>query len=590
MLPAHLRTHSPRRAVPPGAALALAGLLTGMGVGTTSTPAEAQTEAPAAMDGGGACPGGVLSRIEIRNHSLFAPEDIEGHRFQWALGFANWIHVRTRREYVRQELLVREGGCYDPTAVDESLRNLRDLDFIARVEATPTLLPDSSWAVRVQTWDEWTTQVGVNFDVEGRFQFKGAYITEKNLLGRGLRLSFRYHDFRERNDRSLALSTNRFLGTRATASVEAGTTRTGHYFGQTFSYPFFSEASRWTVESQFSYEDREFSYLTGNHDDVSHVLLPFRDVQGGALFARRYGEPGALALVGAEVDVRRRTVSGPVRQVYQGDFDHAIAAHDSLTGRLAPQDAPDSWVRLGGTVGLRRLRFTTARGLDRVSGEQNVALGADLKLTVGRALGTWGTEPGGYSYGQALGFLSARKGSVLAFTSFRAEGRRLDDPADRGRWRDLVLWGRGMVYVQPGPGTLNTFVTGTHFKLHGNRDQPGQIALGGEEGVRSYREDQVPASSVFVAFAEHRLNLPWFRPAMDLGVTVFGDVGQGWAGDAPFAVDTGWRKAAGVGLRLGFPAGTGSVTRLELAWPVGGPDAGRGPVFRTYWSPAPTSR
>lgn len=36
--------------------------------------------------------------------------------------------------------------------------------------------------------------------------------------------------------------------------------------------------------------------------------------------------------------------------------------------------------------------------------------------------------------------------------------------------------------------------------------------------------------------------------------------------------------------------GGGSVIHIELAWPVGGPDAGRSPVPRTYGSPALTSR
>lgn len=536
------------------------------------------------------CPLGSLSRIDIRNNSLFAPEDIRGRRFSWALGFANWVHIRTRGSYVRRELLLGQGDCYDPEAVEESVRLLRGLDFIARAEATPRQLPDSTWALHVETWDEWTTQMGVNMDVEGRFQFRGFYVVEKNLLGRGLRLGFRYRDFRERQERSLALSTGRFLGTRATASVEAGTTRTGHYVGQSISYPFFSEASRFAVESSISFRDREFSYITGDRKGFSHVLLPLQDVEGEVWAARRFGQPGALWSVGAEVNWRHRDLAGPVLQVFDYDFDAPSPAADTLSGALAPQSSPDSWVRVGGRVGLRRLRFTTGQGLDRVSGVQTVALGSELTLSAGRAVETWGTS-GGYSYGSLIGYLAARNGPVLGFTSFRAEGRRLDAQRDgASRWRDLVLWGRGMVYVQPGPGTVNTFVTGAHFKLHGNTDQPMQIALGGEEGVRAYREDEVPVGSSVVAFAEHRVNLPWFRPAVDLGLTVFGDVGRGWAANVPFGVDTGWRKAVGVGLRLGFPAGTGSVTHMEVAWPVGGPDAGRSPVFRTYWSPTPTRR
>jgi hypothetical protein len=71
--------------------------------------------------------------------------------------------------------------------------------------------------------------------------------------------------------------------------------------------------------------------------------------------------------------------------------------------------------------------------------------------------------------------------------------------------------------------------------------------------------------------AEDRVFVGWPYPQVfDLGVTVFGDVGRGWAGEAPFGVDSGWKGTVGGGLRFGFPAGTRRVARVDLAWPVTG--------------------
>jgi len=529
-----------------------------------------------------------VGRIEIQNNSLFSPDDLRAPSFSWVLGFADWMHIRTRQDYLREELFLKEGDCYDELVVDESARFLRELNFIARVEAGASLASDSTWVVRVETWDEWSTQFSTDFDVEGQFRFKGLAITEKNLAGRGLRLSFRYRNFRERRDKGLALSTQRFLGTGVNASVEGGSTRTGNFFRQEMAYPFVSESSRFSFQSSFRFEDREHSYITGDHSQTSHVLLPLEDFNGLLRVGRRYGTPGSLTLVGGEMALLHREVSGPVRQVWQGDFGKAITAADSFAARLAPQDSPDSFLRVGATVGIRRLRFTTASGLDRITGEQNVALGSEAKLTVGRAVTTWGTSEA-YNYGRFEGFLSGERGPVLAVTSMLAEGRYHDTGNGESPWRDLALVGHALVYVHP-QATTHTFVTGTHFWLHRNIDQPHQLALGGEEGVRSYRDDEVPIGSSFVAFAEHRVNIPWFQPGMDLGLTVFGDLGRGWANNVPFGIDTGWRAALGGGIRFGFPAGTRSVSHLEVAWPVGGPEQGRGPVFRTYFAPTFTSR
>ncbi|NJD19591.1 MAG: hypothetical protein FIA95_09970 [Gemmatimonadetes bacterium] len=559
--------------------LAVAALLLGGG------PIPAAAQAP-----DGACTGGAISSIVVRNNSLFAPEDVEGRKFDWAMRLVNFLHFRTREGYIRKELLLEEGDCFDGHALSESERLIRDLDFIARIETKAEQLPDSTWAIHVETWDEWTTQVGTDFDVESNFQFKGFYVTEKNLVGRGMRLTFRYRDFRERNDRFLTLSTGRFLGTRANASIGAGTTRTGSFARTELSYPFVSEAGRFQLDSRLQVEDKEYSFLTGNHDAISHVLFPMEEVQGWFRVARRWGRPGGLTLLGTELSLLNRDVSGLPQMVVKGDFGGAVDAPDSLAARLTGQDHPDSYVRFGVTGGIRRLRFTTAQGLDRVTGTQNVALGSELMLTVGRTLTAFGTDAND-TYARVDGFVGTAFGDLTSTATLRGEARLVDSAPDgESPWRDLSLTGSFQAYFQPGGSPFQTLVTGLRFDARGNTDQPYQAALGGEFGVRSYRDDEVPVGSSFVAYAEHRLNLALFKPTLDLGLVAFGDIGQGWASNVPFGVDTGWRKALGFGIRIGAPAGTGSITRLELAWPVGGPDKGRSPMLRTYWSATPTSR
>lgn len=556
------------------------------GVSAQTPSGDPATRATGTHDG---CPTGVVGRIDIRNNSLFAPEDIQGRTFSWALSLANWLHVRTRTGYLRNELLLHEGDCYDAEALAESLRLLREAPFIARVDAQPRERADSTWIIHLETWDEWTTQVGVNFAVEDAFQFKGVNLTEKNFLGRGLTASIRYHRFREREDRSLTLGTPRVLGTRTDASVSAGTTRTGSYFRQDISYPFVGEAGHLSFKSRLQYEDHEYSYVTGPQAGITHVLLPLTDRSATGTFAHRVGKPGALTLVGGEVQILRRTVTGDIRQVVGGNYEGASPAADTLAAALGGQANPDSYVRLGASVGVRRLHFVTRDRLDLVSGVQDVAVGDELTFTVGRTLGTWGTASHD-TYGRLDGFAGGTRGPLVGNVAIRAEGRHVDAaPADRSAWRDMLVNGTATAYLRS-PTSRNTVVGGARFDIRWNIDQPYQTVLGGPEGVRSYRDTEVPAASTLVTYLEEHLDVPWLQPAVDLGFTLFGDLGRGWGNGVPFAVDTGWRRAVGAGIRIGFPAGTGSVTRAEIAWPVGGPDAGRSPVFRAYWSRVTTSR
>ena len=78
---------------------------------------------------------------------------------------------------------------------------------------------------------------------------------------------------------------------------------------------------------------------------------------------------------------------------------------------------------------------------------------------------------------------------------------------------------------------------------------------------------------------EDRIFLGWPAPGlMDMGLTLFADAGLVWAGDVPYGMNSGWKGTVGVRLRFGFPAGSRVVTRMDLAFPIGG--NGGGAVFR----------
>jgi hypothetical protein len=119
------------------------------------------------------------------------------------------------------------------------------------------------------------------------------------------------------------------------------------------------------------------------------------------------------------------------------------------------------------------------------------------------------------------------------------------------------------------------------WNLRDNVDQPYQVALGGEEGVRGYNEEDLPTSTTFVASQEARVNLPWFRPAVGLGLTGFFDVGRGWGDDVPFGVDTvGAPRSAAAAPRVpgGLRHGDTPRDRVAVGPEVGGRGRSSGPT------------
>ena len=108
---------------------------------------------------------------------------------------------------------------------------------------------------------------------------------------------------------------------------------------------------------------------------------------------------------------------------------------------------------------------------------------------------------------------------------------------------------------------------------------PYQLTLGGRSSVRGFPEEDFPGSQRMLFTLEDRIFIGWPAPKLlDMGLTLFADAGRVWAGDVPYGMDSGWKGTVGFGLRIGFPAGSRRVTRLDLAFPVG--SGGGGPVFR----------
>ena len=111
-------------------------------------------------------------------------------------------------------------------------------------------------------------------------------------------------------------------------------------------------------------------------------------------------------------------------------------------------------------------------------------------------------------------------------------------------------------------------------------DTPFQLTMGGRGAVRGLEEEDFPAGRRVLLTLEDRILVHWPAPELfDMGFTLFADAGRGWSGEVPWGVDSGWKGAVGAGLRLGFPAGTRVVARLDLAFPLG-MDSSRGPIFR----------
>jgi len=524
------------------------------------------------------CPQGRISYIFIDNNSIFDLSELDPDAsFRWAYGLANKLHVRTREEFILDELLFEVGECVNPLLLEETERLLRAYRFIGDADVFAIPQPDGTQHVNVYTQDEWTTRVDLGLRIDDGLKIEGLEITEENFLGLGILARGFFKKDKEVQDLGFELETPRLFRTRWDARLSFGSTRTGNFFEEAITYPFVGEVGKLGARQSILWRETVFSYSTAGSPDYSHLLVPFLDQRWDVTLGRRFGRPGSLTLLGLGISresVEFRDFPNDLEYVVDKDFSSPILVDSAGVAEVEGQAQSRRANRVNFFIGQRNLSFVKRRGLDAMRGVQDVGVGIEAFLGLGRA---WDAlqEGGGIStddlHTQASLFAGGAWDGWVMNGQVSVEGRHVKAGGGEGaKWRDVFAEADLLLYWQPGGNRFHTFL----FRLSGaggwSVDTPFQLTLGGRTALRGYREEYYPGAQRVVFTLEDRIYLPSPSPGLfDLGMAFFVDLGRMWAGKAPFGVTSDWLGTVGGGLRISLPPGTTSVLRIDLGFPLG---------------------
>jgi hypothetical protein len=539
-----------------------------------SAPALAQAPAeqpllPAFAD---TCEAGRVSYVHINNASIFdlSDEDLDD-RFRWAYRTANRLHSRTRESVIRRELLFEPGSCYDPFLLSETERLLRGYDFISRVDVFGVPQPDGTHHVIVDTRDAWSTRVDLRFRSGGGFGLEGIRLTEDNVLGTGQSLGLFYYEREATRDYGVSWHTPQLFGTRWDVSTEVGRTRAGTFTREEVAYPFVGEVSRWAGRQSFRRDDQFFDYIAGDDPDGKgrgHVLVPMREQAFDISLLRRLGERGNMALVGAALSYQELSYTDVPQLTIGGNFDEREPAPDSLAAIVAAQRGQLDNIRAFVLLGHRNVWWERRHGLDSMRGQEDVRLGGEAILALGRSLPSIEVDDDLYTMLNL--YAGFEVGDALVIGRAQSDGRRdLTAAAAEPEWEDVYLETELLTYLQTPRLPRQTLFFRAAATAAWHTRTPFQLTLGGPHGLRGYDRERLPGGRRVVMTVEDRFYIGWpLRDVLDTGGTVFADAGRIWTGDAPFGTDSGWRFSIGAGLRASFPAGGRSTYRVDIAWPL----------------------
>jgi hypothetical protein len=510
------------------------------------------------------CPGGRITEIFIDNNSVFdAASERADPRLTWAFRAANRMHVRTREEVIRRELLFKEGDCHDRALLEDSERILRAVPFIADADVFAIRQEDGSYHVYVRTRDEWSTRLEARVQGGG---LSGLELREDNLAGSGQHLSGYVWEQHTQRVYGATYGTTQLLGTHVNADLAVEKTPVGVSAMERLAYPFRGEtATRWAWLQQVEVDQSYFEYVARQDGDRVRYLFPQRRRTFDVGTVARLGRRGNLTLFG--LGLTGEWIDYPTGVVMTGvSGSSGPVPADSF--RIAGLDSISD-LRVVFLAGQRNLRFDRRRQLDAVRGSEDVSLGGEVELGVGRSLTTFSSDDD-IALNLGIFVSSDLPGHVLGGGRVSVQGRR-DNAAAAGlaEWRDVLsqldLW----AYWRPAEESHHTVVAALSAAGGWHMDVPFQLTLGSSAGLRGFPRHEFFGQRRAVVTLEDRAYLAWpARRLFDLGTVAFVDVGKSWAGADPFGANTRLQMDLGAGLRAAFPAGSRRTYRLDVAYPL----------------------
>lgn len=499
--------------------------------------------------------GPVVGTILLDREDVFDPR-VPGEDW-WPFRAANKLHIVTREDVIRRELLFKEGELWDPLKALESERNLRANGSFRHADIVPKpRAPGGPVDVTVNTQDSWTTNPKLSFGTEGGKTFYSYGLEENNVLGYGKTIGFAHSkDGKDRSD-SFTYGDPRFLGTRLRLGASVADASDGDSSGAFLTRPFYS------LESDNAVSIAWYRAL-GDGEIV-------RD--GGTFSEFRQRSRAAEASIGQRLNADQALVNR-----YELGWYSEKRAYESKALTRGP--LPDDQEFSGPTAGWSWVqpRYVKETYIDRMERVEDFNLGNELDFR-----GGWMPTATGSDRERWLWHLQDRQGYALAPGRFMLGQVTASGRTAGGRWENAlfavsgnVFWKTGEVERSPvGEQTLVAHLEGVSGRY---LDRDSQVTLGGSSGLRGYKNDSFVGGKSVLFNLEDRFFLPgeWLH-LMRFGGVLFFDSGTVIPEGGNFALQR-FKSDVGVGLRIGSTRSKGGqVGRIDVAYALnGGPGGSR---------------
>jgi outer membrane protein assembly factor BamA len=485
--------------------------------------------------------GARVGEIRVIPEDMFDLEDPEENG--WFYRLANKLHINSRREVIRRQLLFDSGQPVSLRLIEESERILRGNHYLYDVAIRPIAYRDGVVDIEVKTRDTWSLDVSISASREGGENKGGLSLKEENLLGTGISVGISYSRDVDRSGTTFDLADRNLFGSRGTVAYSYTDYDDGGAQSFSLQRPFYALDARWAAGMSASESNGVDSlYNAGIAVSGYRHLRNAAEVFGGL----------SAGLVNGWT---RRYSAG---LLYQSDV------YLLEPGQAPPERLPADLDLAGPFMRFELVEdaFRKDVNLNLIGRVEDFAMGTQARVQLGRALVGLGSTRNAWLYEASLGNgFDITKDSFL-LTSVHTSGRYAEEGENQGVGVSARYYhreGRRLVY----------YAAFSADAVH-NPDIPGPLQIGGDNGLRGYPLRYQAGEQRVLATLEARAYTDWYPLRLfRVGGAVFYDVGRAWKGENQNTVNGGWLNDVGFGLRLlSARTSKGNVLHADFAFPL----------------------
>lgn len=457
---------------------------------------------------------------------------------------ANGLHISTRDQTVRQQLLFRSGEPFHRRVLDETARILRGQRYLNEAAVIPVRYNDDNTVdVQVRVHDVWTLSPGISFGRKGGENSTRVKFEDENFLGLGKRITLDRSSDVDRTAWRLSYVDPHLFGSWWTLSTAYSSMSDGTEQALALSRPFYALDSHWSANLGVSDEDSSISrYSLGKR--VERFDMQERQFEvGGGISAGLHDGWTVRYLGGFRYD------------------DRMFAQRENEPNVAIPDDRKLAYPWVG--IEILEDNYLSTRNLDQIGRTEDVYLGRSARLEVGLASTVFGSTRDAFIVNGTL-----QSGADLDHERYLINSLGWHGRLEGGELTDAVLDANSRFYLRQ--SERRVFFASATASLSSNLDPEKQLLLGGDNGLRGYPLRYQAGTANALVTLEERFYSSW-QPLklFNVGAAVFFDAGRAWGRDEHAAAPSGWLKDVGVGLRLGNArSGLGNVLHIDLAMPL----------------------